>query len=477
MITTCEGVQLVNGSRIRLICFADDIVLVSDSQQDLQKMLNICYAYACKHRFVFSTKKSKVLIVHRKPKKHAGLYWTLGSDKLEIVNTYKYLGVNMGQTVGLGSRESPFKDYHSRILASAKVRLGMVKHLGLSKDGLRPLTAIRLYKSLVRPVLEYAAAVIVRTPTQLAELEKFQVQALKSLLGLTLSTRTSAVRLLTAVVPIRARFDYLRTKYFITLRTMDRDRIVSRVFRSKFIRTQGAFCEEVSKILHHYDLSQHCTLVADSELTKYYAHICKSAIYSSAYNEDRQDLSTSKKAALFYKVLNPGVSYFTALPHPLCGAVGNEPRGTRCSFFKALMGTHYSNFGGVICDVDNRCCKYCGTTISDSENPLQHALFRCPHWHPERQQWATHISGALSNWNSDLIKRLQSIISSSAHRSLKCHSAVPKVAFGGHLTGVVQSENHELAGRSDTLELRVISTYICICTARLLENIIATFQT
>ena len=476
--TTCDGIQLANGSRIRLICFADDIVLVSDSQQDLQQMLDICYDYACKHRFVFSPKKSKVLIIHRKPKKHAGLHWTLGSEKLEIVKTYKYLGVNMGQTVGLGSRESPFKEYHLRILASAKVRLGMVKHLGLSKDGLRPLTAIRLYKTLVRPILEYAAAVIMRTPAQLAELEKFQVQALKSLLGLTFSTRSSAVRLLTAVVPIRARFAYLRSKYFLSLRAMDRDRIVSRVFRYKFIRTQGAFCEEVSKVLHQHDLSQHCTLAADSDLTKYHAYIFKKSIYSSAYNEDRRDMSTSTKSALFYRILDPEVSYSTALPHPLCSAIGSEPRGTRSSFFKALMGTHYSNFGGVICGVENRCCNFCGSSVRDSVNPLQHALFRCPHWYPERKQWAANICGTLSDfYDSHSIKRLRTIISSSTQLSYKFHPAVPELAFGGNLAWTVQSENHGLADRSETPEnMRNISTFLSCSTARLLESILETFS-
>ena len=189
-------------------------------------------------------------------------------------------------------------------------------------------------------------------------------------------------------------------------------------------------------------------------------------------------MSNSTKSALFYRILDPEVSYSTALPHPLCSAIGSEPRGTRSSFFKALMGTHYSNFGGVICDVENKCCNFCGSSVSDSVNPLQHALFRCPHWYPERKQWAANICGTLSDWNdSHFIKRLRTIISSSAQASCKFHPAVPELAFGGHLARTVQRENHEWADRSETPEsMRNISTFLSCSTARLLESILATFS-
>ena len=189
-------------------------------------------------------------------------------------------------------------------------------------------------------------------------------------------------------------------------------------------------------------------------------------------------MSKSTKSALFYRILDPEVSYSTALPHPLCSAIGSEPRGTRSSFFKALMGTHYSNFGGVICDVKNKCCNFCGSSVSDSVNPLQHALFRCPHWYPERKQWAANICGTLSDWNdSHFIKRLRTIISSSAQASCKFPPAVPELAFGGHLARTVQRENHEWADRSETPEsMRNISTFLSCSTARLLESILATFS-
>ena len=150
-----KGATLADGTRLQILCFADDIMLISDNPTDLQKMIDVCYKYACDHSFKFSIKKSKIMIIHHKPKQHQQLQWHLGGETLGRVKTYKYLGVDLCQCVGLGSNALPFKDHHKRVLSKAETRLNMVKHLGMCKDGLRLPTAIKLYKLLVRPILHF----------------------------------------------------------------------------------------------------------------------------------------------------------------------------------------------------------------------------------------------------------------------------------------------------------------------------------
>ena len=46
------------------------------------------------------------------------------------------------------------------VLDKARKRLWQIKHIGFSKDGLGPETALKLYKLLIRPILEYGAQVL-----------------------------------------------------------------------------------------------------------------------------------------------------------------------------------------------------------------------------------------------------------------------------------------------------------------------------
>ena len=113
----------------------------------------------------------------------------------------------------------------------AERRLQSIKHYGFHKDGLRPETAIKLYKLLVRPILEYGAQVLIydnfylrsnierhRTLESRADyvkqLEQFQTKALKYLVNCSKSTPSAIIRLFAGVEPLSCRFDLLKLRYF-----------------------------------------------------------------------------------------------------------------------------------------------------------------------------------------------------------------------------------------------------------------------
>ena len=60
----------VGGRRVRLLMYADDIVLLAESARDLQNMLDVVTAYSKRWRFRLNPKKGKseVMIFGRKPR-------------------------------------------------------------------------------------------------------------------------------------------------------------------------------------------------------------------------------------------------------------------------------------------------------------------------------------------------------------------------------------------------------------------------
>ena len=120
------------------------------------------------------------------------------------------------------------------MLEKAHKRLQCIKHYRFHRDGLRPETAIKMYKLWVRPILEYGAQVLLfyhhyidprkrrnrnlNKPADFVEkIEKFQNQALKNLLDCPKSSSPAVVRLFSGVEPMASRIDLLQLRYFLKI--------------------------------------------------------------------------------------------------------------------------------------------------------------------------------------------------------------------------------------------------------------------
>ena len=80
------GVNLASDI-INCLLFADDIVLMGKSEQELQTLLNITARFASKWNLKFNSKKSKVMVISQKIDKLKR--WDLGNDLTEETNVYK----------------------------------------------------------------------------------------------------------------------------------------------------------------------------------------------------------------------------------------------------------------------------------------------------------------------------------------------------------------------------------------------------
>ena len=70
--------------------FADDIVLIGSSANELQLMLDVAAAFANRWHLRFNPKKCGVLVVGQKRREKK---WRMGKDRIKEVDEYKYLGV------------------------------------------------------------------------------------------------------------------------------------------------------------------------------------------------------------------------------------------------------------------------------------------------------------------------------------------------------------------------------------------------
>ena len=85
------GVELSDGSTIGGMLFADDFVGVSNSEEELQRLINVAHAYCCKWRLKANVSKSAVVVFARELVEGS---WNWGEQALSRLSKYTYLGVD-----------------------------------------------------------------------------------------------------------------------------------------------------------------------------------------------------------------------------------------------------------------------------------------------------------------------------------------------------------------------------------------------
>jgi len=90
--------SILDGTQFNAALFADDIALVAESKQELQKLLDSVFEYSERWRFKWNTSKSKFMTFStRRSGKRESLF--LGLEKLGWVSSFKYLGIDLQENL------------------------------------------------------------------------------------------------------------------------------------------------------------------------------------------------------------------------------------------------------------------------------------------------------------------------------------------------------------------------------------------
>ena len=88
------------GKKINSLLYADNLVILSRSKTGLQNCLNALSLYCDKWKLKINPKKTKIMIFQKHPKKSIDIKFNKGSQSIEIVQEYTYLGTRLTSTYG-----------------------------------------------------------------------------------------------------------------------------------------------------------------------------------------------------------------------------------------------------------------------------------------------------------------------------------------------------------------------------------------
>ncbi|VDI08605.1 Hypothetical predicted protein [Mytilus galloprovincialis] len=145
------GVDLLE-TKLSLLLYADDIALVANSAEDLQCMLNTLHQWCKRWRELINTDKSKCIHFRKPRTKETNFEFTVGKNKLEKVENYKYLGVTFGHNENFITNAENLSKGDGRALWKMIFKIHNSKDFGF-------YAYEKLYYSCVVPILEYASSV------------------------------------------------------------------------------------------------------------------------------------------------------------------------------------------------------------------------------------------------------------------------------------------------------------------------------
>ena len=163
------GVYL-NGVKVSVIMYADDLVLISKIKHGLQLGMNALYEFCSANTLTVNTNKSEVMYVSKR--KSASLpVIHYNNMPLRWVDSFRYLGVNIHRTNNLS--EGLKLTCHHKAQSTLDMHISSNPTVSLNH-------IFELFDCLIKPVLTYGCAVW--RSGNIAEIEKCHLQFMKQTL-------------------------------------------------------------------------------------------------------------------------------------------------------------------------------------------------------------------------------------------------------------------------------------------------------
>ena len=142
----------IGHSKVSILLFADDIVLITEKENELQTLLDKLHTWCRKWRMKINKDKTK--IVHFRPSSKAATkqVFTIGENVIEQIDQYRYLGCSLSEHLNYKIIGNYLSEGVGRALGKLISKFHQNKGHGYK-------TFTKLYDCCVTPIMDYSSAV------------------------------------------------------------------------------------------------------------------------------------------------------------------------------------------------------------------------------------------------------------------------------------------------------------------------------
>ena len=357
-----DAPQLLD-TKVSILLYADDIVLLSKSPSGLQHRLDILQLLCSEKLLTVNMSKTQVVIFSDVRHSHAD-HFTYSHQQLQIVLEYTYLGIVL-------HKSGSYKHAISKLTAAGKHALFAMQYrcsdLGIDDIGLR----CSLFSSLVQPVLSYGCEIWGLEHANSWEcMSSVHHLFLKRTLHVRKSPPTEAVMCELDQMPLHLFWRKLLLRFVVRVVDLPGSRLVKKAFMQAQQSCTPWF-QNMSSWLHDngfQGLLSDGTFSFSTALTS-----LRDTWVSQVYQ------STSTKVQYFIDTMHFDsdnmATYLQARPSPAL-----------FSLIKFRLGAHWlrgETDRGLLSPRDKRICQHCHMQAVEDE---QHFLFDCPLYTQIREQ-------------------------------------------------------------------------------------------
>ena len=164
---------------IKILCYADDAVLIAESEDELQRLLHQFNTTAKKFKINISVTKTRAMTTSKTPLR---CKLEIDGKSVQQEMKFKYLGIEIS---GYGDIETEVRGQAMKAARTAACLNNTIwsnKHMGIE-------TKSRIYKAAIRPILTYTAETRPETSKTKQILETTEMKVVRKIAGRTLFDR------------------------------------------------------------------------------------------------------------------------------------------------------------------------------------------------------------------------------------------------------------------------------------------------
>ena len=341
--------------------YADDIVLLSESQTGLQKCLNQLNSFCDIWKLEVNTDKSKVIVFNSNGKTYKNTF-IYNNSIIETVTQYNYLGITLKYNGNFNVA------INALIEKARKAYFKIKKNVGINN----PCRLLeKLYDSLVSPILLYCSEIwgtdLISKDTD--PIEKFHLKFIKEILGVNCKASNDACRAELARFPLKYKIKYSVIGFLAHILS-DENTLVFEIYNST--KKSNPWIKSTENILN---LLGYSYLLNNQILLKPSLLQIKQRIIDQCAQEQYSNIKNSQKLEFFLSVYRMGKR-----PHYVDKLINITDRSMLCKIRISAHQLMIEKGRHLNIPKNNRLCPLCDSNIEDED----HFLFKCNDYKTQR---------------------------------------------------------------------------------------------
>ena len=316
---------------------ADDILIITDSEPELQMGFDIVLSYSTDERYIIHPAKSSVTMI-KSPKQQqqqpTRSEWALGENTVPLTEKFTHLGID--RYANTMTSDTFIEDRIQLARRTAYAMMGAGLH---GTNGLNPQVSRKIYLTYVLTRMTFGLESMIVTPKQVQTLEKYHRHTLRRLLSLPERVASCAIYLLMGIPPMEAILDIKVLTLFGTIASQEDSilrQVALRQLATKTLKSRSWFVRIV-KIAAKYQLPSPHFLLQHPPKQQTWKKIVKKYVLRFWENSLIEEATTKSSLAF----LNTKALTISKLHHSIATVQPDTRDIPRCRIkLRMLTGTY-----------------------------------------------------------------------------------------------------------------------------------------